>query len=434
DRVGELFVNDGLRRAQHGVVVTICVDGALGGLLGLHEQRTHQLARVVYEANQLLTIAFDVLDGAQGNAGVGGRLRDGGRDLYDKPRVERLGNDVFGPEGQVLAIVRAGHLIVLFGLRQFGNGFHAGELHFLGDAGRACVQGATENEGKAQDVVDLVGVVRPAGGDDAVGARGARDLGTDLGFGVGQGQDQGAVGHGLDHVGRQHAGGRAAQEHVGALHHVGQRARLGLLRVPLLVGFHVGVAAFPDHAARVDHVDVLALDAQVHQQVQAGDRRGARARHGELDLGDVLAHDVPAVQDGCRRDDGGAVLVVMEHRNLHAIAQLLFNVEAFGRLDVFQVDAAQRGFQRRDDVDELVRVGFGEFDVEHVDARELLEEAAFAFHDRLGGQRADVAQAEHGSAVRDDAHQVGARGVLGCGLVALVENRHAGGGYAWRIG
>jgi hypothetical protein len=111
--------------------------------------------------------------------------------------------------------------------------------------------------------------------------------------------------------------------------------------------------------------------------------------------------------------DGGAVLVVVEDRDLHALAQLLLDVEALGRLDVFEVHAAERGLERGDDVDELVGVAFGEFDVEHVDAGELLEEAALAFHHRLAGERADVAEAEHRRAVGDDADEVGARGVFG---------------------
>ena len=44
----------------------------------------------------------------------------------------------------------------------------------------------------------------------------------------------GWLGHALDHGRRHHAGGRAAEEDVGALDHVGQRARLGLLAVALL--------------------------------------------------------------------------------------------------------------------------------------------------------------------------------------------------------
>ena len=109
------------------------------------------------------------------------------------------------------------------------------------------------------------------------------------------------------------------------------------------------------------------------------------------------------------RDDGGAVLVVVEDRDVHALAQLLLDVEALGRLDVLEVDAAQRGLERGDDVDQLVGVVLGEFDVEDVDAGELLEQAALAFHHRLAGQRADVAQAQHRGAVGDHADQVAAR-------------------------
>jgi hypothetical protein len=53
-----------------------------------------------------------------------------------------------------------------------------------------------------------------------------------------------------------------------------------------------------------------------------------------------------------------------------------------------------------------------DLDVEHVDAGELLEQHALAFHHRLAGQRADVAQAQHRGAVGDHRHQVAARGVL----------------------
>ncbi len=56
-------------------------------------------------------------------------------------------------------------------------------------------------------------------------------------------------------------------------------------------------------------------------------------------------------------------------------------------------------------------------DVEHVDAGELLEQAALALHHRLAGQRADVAQAEHRRAIGDDRDQVATRSVA-CGLRA----------------
>ena len=90
---------------------------------------------------------------------------------------------------------------------------------------------------------------------------------------------------------------------------------------------------------------------------------------------------------------------------------LLLDVEALGRLDVLEVDAAQRRLERGDDLDQLVGVLLGELDVEHVDAGELLEQAGLALHHRLAGERADVAQPQHRGAVGDDADEVRARGV-----------------------
>ena len=47
-----------------------------------------------------------------------------------------------------------------------------------------------------------------------------------------------------------------------------------------------------------------------------------------------------------------------------------------------------------------------ELEVEDVDVGELLEEDSLALHHRLAGERADVAEAEHGGAVGDDGDEV----------------------------
>ena len=127
------------------------------------------------------------------------------------------------------------------------------------------------------------------------------------------------------------------------------------------------------------------------------------------------------------------MLVVVEDRDVHPLAQLALDDETFRRLDVFQVDAAEGRLHRRDDLDQLVRVAFLQFDVEDVNAGELLEQDALAFHHRLAGQRADVAQAQHGSAVGDHAYQVAARGVFG-GLGGIGLDVQARIGHARRIG
>ena len=156
-----------------------------------------------------------------------------------------------------------------------------------------------------------------------------------------------------------------------------------------------------------------APDAQAHQQVEAGERGGAGARTHELDLVEFLAHHAQAVQYRRADDDRGAVLVVVEDRDLHALPAQLFDDEALGGLDVLEIDAAERGFERDDHVDQLVRVAFVDLDIETVDAGEFLEQHRLAFHHRLGGERADRAESEHRGTVGDHADQVAARREIG---------------------
>jgi hypothetical protein len=236
-----------------------------------------------------------------------------------------------------------------------------------------------------------------------------RSLGPDFRLRIRQRQDQRLARHLRDHLGLEHAGTGQAEEDIGALDDVGERARIRRARVALLVRIGIGPARI-DHAAEVCDRHVFLAQSHRDQQVEAGERRGAGARARDLDLADVLADHLEPVEHCGRDDDRRAVLVVVEHRDLHALAQLPFDVEALRRLDVLEVDAAERGLEGRDNVDEPIRVVLGNLDVEHVDAREFLEQAPLAFHDRLRGKRADVAEAQHRGAVRDHGHEVGARG------------------------
>ena len=97
----------------------------------------------------------------------------------------------------------------------------------------------------------------------------------------------------------------------------------------------------------------------------------------------------------------------------HAGAQLALDLEAFRRLDVLEVDRAEGWLQRGDDLDQPVRIALVDLDIEGVDAGELLEQDRLAFHDGLGGERTDRAQAEHGGAVADHADEIAARRQIG---------------------
>ena len=307
-------------------------------------------------------------------------------------------------------------------MRQLGHGTHRGDFHFVRDGRGAGVQRTAEDVGEAQDIVDLVWVVASARGHDGVIAHGFDFFRRDFGVRVGQRKDDRLGRHALDHVRFEHAAGRQAEENVGAINHLAQGAGGGFLCKRALVVVHQLGAAFINHAGQIGHEDVLVRHAHLEQQAQAGQCRRSRAGGDKLDGLDVLAHDLEAVEQAGGHHDGRAMLVVMEDRDLHALTQLAFDVETVGRLDVFQIDAAKGRLQGGNDVHELVEVVFlVDLDVKNIDTGELLEQHALAFHHRLGRQRANITQAQHGRAIGDDGHQVAAAGVLE-GVIGVLDD------------
>ncbi len=127
------------------------------------------------------------------------------------------------------------------------------------------------------------------------------------------------------------------------------------------------------------------------------------------------------------------MLIVVKHRDLHARLELGLDFEALRALDVLKVDAAECRLQRGHGLDHAVDGVGGDFDVEHVDAGELLEQNRLALHHRLRCQRADIAEAEHRGAIGDDRDKVGAGGQR-CRFRGIFGNRGAGGSHPRRIG
>ncbi|MNQ84856.1 hypothetical protein D3C85_999960 [compost metagenome] len=121
------------------------------------------------------------------------------------------------------------------------------------------------------------------------------------------------------------------------------------------------------------------------------------------------------------------MLIIVEHRDVAAGDQRLFNLEALGGLDVFQIDATEGVGDSRDSVDELLAGVVFHLDVDGVDAGEALEQQGLALHHRLGGQRPQIAQPQDGGAVGDDGHQVALAGVA-VGIIGI------GGDLAHRLG
>jgi hypothetical protein len=67
------------------------------------------------------------------------------------------------------------------------------------------------------------------------------------------------------------------------------------------------------------------------------------------------------------------MLIVVEHRDVEELAQLLLDDEALGRLDVLEVDAAPALAEKPHAVDELVRVLGRYFEVDRVNVGKALE-------------------------------------------------------------
>ena len=311
------------------------------------------------------------------------------------------------------------HLVRNVLAREFRQRLGGGDLHRVVDGRRAHVERAAEDVGEAQDVVHLVRVIAAAGRDDRVLADRSRLLGRDLGVRIGHGEDDRLVGHRLHHVLGQRALHGQAEEDVRALHRLGQRARLGLRGMRGLPLVHALGAPLVHHALGVAEDHVLGPHPHRLQQLDAGDRRGARAIHHEAGLAQVAAGQMRRVDQPGRGNDRCAVLVVVEDRNVHQLAQPLLDDEALGRLDVLEIDAAEARAEIAHRVDEFVHVLGTDLEVDAVHVGEALEQRDLAFHHRLGRDGAEIAETEHGRAVRDH------RDHVALGRVVVSERRIA---------
>ena len=169
------------------------------------------------------------------------------------------------------------------------------------------------------------------------------------------------------------------------------------------------------------------------QHVDDGRAGGAGAVLDDLDILDALANDLQGVEHTCQHDDGGAVLIVMEHRDLKVAFKLCLDLKALRAADILKVDAAEgrrNGLDRCDDL--LLCLGV-QADGERIDTAELLEKHALALHDRQTGLGADVAQPQHGGAVGDHGHGAALHRV-GVDIVGICLDLAAGLSYAGGVG
>ena len=137
---------------------------------------------------------------------------------------------------------------------------------------------------------------------------------------------------------------------------LGQRARRGLDRIGRLPLVHAFGAALVDHALGVAEDQVLGPEADRFEQFEAGDAGRAGAVADELGVFDLAAGEIERIEQAGGGDDRGAVLVVVEDRDVEQFAQPLLDDEALRRLDVLEIDAAPAFAEQLDAIDDLVGV------------------------------------------------------------------------------
>ena len=432
DRLAEAVALIGHRGAQRADVVTLGEDHRRLGLPGARVQPLQHRGGRVHPRLQAQLVAFHVDDRPPRHPGRHADLRHRRRDPPDQPRIERGRDDVVAAEFQLPAIGDldlVGHVLA----RQLGQRPGAGDLHLVVDRARVDVQRAAEQVGKAQHVVDLVRIVRPAGGDDGVQPHVMGFLGGDLGVRVGHGEDHRVVGHRGDHLAGQRALDRDAQEDIGADHRLLQGPEVGLGGMGRLPLVHAIGAALIDHALGVADDALRRVGAHRLDQFQTGDPRRTGAVQHNAAILDLLPRQQQRVHQPGGADHGGAVLVVVEDGDVHLFLQALLDDEAFRRLDVLKVDAAEAGLHQLHRAAEFVGVLGVDLDVDRVHVGEALEQHRLAFHHRLRRQGAQIAQPQHRGAVRDHRDGVALGGVV-IGALRVLGDRLAGHGDPGGIG
>src|SRR6185437_16690080 len=82
----------------------------------------------------------------------------------------------------------------------------------------------------------------------------------------------------------------------------------------------------------------------------------AHAGEDDPHVGKLLLDQLQRVVERRQHHDGGAVLVVVKHRDVEVALETLLDLEAAGRRDVLEIDAAEDGRDRLHGAHDLVHV------------------------------------------------------------------------------
>ncbi len=162
-RPGYLVVYQLLGGAQYLFFLPFREHDPLGAALRFAYDGAHHFTGAA-EALFKLKPVFCNIHRLLGDAGFHSGFGDGGGFPDEHPGIEGLGDYVFPAELQLLSSVSFSDGIRNVLLSQLGQRVGGGQLHFVVYLRGPDIQCASEDEREAQHIIDLVGVVRAAGG------------------------------------------------------------------------------------------------------------------------------------------------------------------------------------------------------------------------------------------------------------------------------
>src|SRR5207247_3344818 len=182
-----------------------------------------------------------------------------------------------------------------------------------------------------------------------------------------------------------------AVRHLGELPLLGELAPGGLDVLPMS----------PDDSLGIDEDQVRRLGARRDEDLRGADVRRTGADQGDLDIQQFLPDDLEGVDHARDVDRRRPLLVIVPDRDVAFFPEPLEDAEALRLRDVLQVYSAEGRRDELDCLDDFLGVLRREGDGKGVDATEVLEQEALAFHDRQSRLRADVPAAQDPRAVSD---------------------------------
>ena len=398
--------------AHHLLFFGFCKHHALGSAANLFVNALRGGGNRIAARRQFPTIGIKIGNHLSCDAAFDGRTSNSNRDCRNQARIEGNGNDILRSEAWAHTLIGGRDIVRNVFAGKVCERFGCSNLHGIVDLACPDVERAAEDVGEAQHIVDLVRIIRTAGGHDRIIANAGNFFRRDFRIGIGHGEDDRPVRHGADHLFSEGALLGQAEHDVGSLHCLFQGAPIGLAGVRAFPLVHAFGAALVDHALGIAKDDIVRGKAHGLDQLDTGDGGGTGAIANKLRGLQVAARQFQRIDEAGSGDDGSAMLVVMKDGNVHQFAQPAFDDEAFRCLDILKVDAAEGGAEIAHAVDEFVDIFRIDFEIDGIDIGKALEEHGFALHHRLGGECSKIAKPKDGRAIGNDRHHIAARGVI----------------------